>query len=51
MAVQPNNRVYHPIAGISCLGNVVRPIVSVHHSCYDCALALLKKLYLTNVTK
>ena len=51
MAGQPNRRVYHPIASVSSLGNVVRPIVSVHHSCYDCALALLKKLYRTNVTK
>ena len=26
-------------------------IVSLHHSCHDCALAFLKKFYVTNVTR
>ena len=53
MAGQPTHRVHHPIASISSLGNVVRPVVSLHHrpSCFYCALALLKKFYLTKVTK
>ena len=51
MAGQPTHRVHHPIASNSSLGNVVRPVVSLHHSCYDCALALLKKFYLAKVTR
>ena len=31
--------------------NVVRPIVSLHHSCDDCVLATLEEFYLTNVTR